>query len=112
MDAVGRSYSSTQSKGRIQFGGGKLKECLKEWHYVIGINEKKVAFQIAEAEDNIPGLLGADYMAKWRMVINFRDNTFQSHGRRKEGTIHESTTRHPCIHVFDFPKTRNPSTFP
>ena len=70
----------------------------------VGINEKKVYFRIAEAEDNIPGLLGIDYMTRWRMILDLSKGTFQSHGREKEGIIHASTTSHPCINMFEYPK--------
>ena len=93
-------YSWTKSKGRIQFGGGELKSCLRDWHYKLGINGKEVHFRVAETEVNIPGLIGFDFMRKWDMILRLGRGTFTSHGEEREGIIQESPTSHPCIDIF------------
>ena len=60
--------------------------------------------QIAEIDADVPGLCGPDDMARWRMKLDFEDGTIQTNGRKS--LLQPSKTSHPCICLFQFPKTK------
>ena len=88
-----------------------MKRCVKDWHYPLGINGKKVNWKVAETEINIPGLIGIDFMRKWDMILFLAKDTFTSHDEENEGIIQRSKTSHPCIAIYQYPPSNEPQHF-
>ena len=69
----------------------------------MGINGTNETIEIAEVDADVPGLCRPDDMARWNMKLDFSDGTIETYGRKR--LIEPSQTLHPCICLFQFPKT-------
>ena len=103
MDKEDKGYCSYPIHEYFKFGPGQPIPAVRGWNYNVGINGFNEEIQIAEIDADVPGLCGPDDMARWNMKLDFEDGTIQTHGRKT--LIEPSQTSHPCICLFQFPKT-------